>query len=71
MTPWWLVNADTKRSRKFTGPDAYKQACAAGIRAYNRKKDQGFYAEDTFHIVSGGDWYSVAPMANTTTEQTP
>lgn len=57
---WWLVDADKNRSRKFS---SYEAATAAGVRAYWRKVDEGFWADDTFHIVSGGEWYSVAPHA--------
>jgi hypothetical protein len=59
--PWWVVDGDTKRSRRF---DNYEAACAAGARAYHRHKAKGFDAEDKYHVVSGGDWYSVASFAN-------
>jgi hypothetical protein len=55
--PWWLVDGDTKRSRRF---NSYEEAVAAGIRAYQRHIAKGFYAEDKYSVVSGGDRYTIS-----------
>jgi len=54
--PWWLKNADTRKSRRFAN---WELAKAAAVRAYRRKTAQGFDAKDTFFLMSGGEIYSV------------
>jgi hypothetical protein len=57
--PWWLVDADHNIKRKF---ESYEAAKAAGVRAYWRKRNAGYYAEDSFHLLKAGEYYSVASM---------
>jgi hypothetical protein len=64
--PWWLIDADRKTKRKFEG---YEAAKAAGIRAYWRKRNAGFYAEDSFHLLKAGEYYSVASMIEADNER--
>lgn len=53
---WWLVNGDTGAKRKFL---SWEEALAAGKKALARDTAKGIWAKDTYHLMSGGESYSI------------
>lgn len=56
---WWLVDGDTRQSRKFSD---LKQAIDAALRAHDAHTAKGFDARDKYYLISGGEKISMSAL---------